>query len=201
MTKDELINFLKQSQGFKSRKLERAFNEVDRADFVLQVHRDRAYEDYPLPIGNGATISQPTTVLFMLNLLDPKQGEKILDVGAGSGWTTALLARAVGKRGAVWGTELVLELVEFGSANLKKYDFPNAKIGRAVELGLPVHAPYDKILVSAASKKFPKELIGQLKPGGRIVAPIQHSVWVIDKISENKIDTNEYPGFVFVPLR
>ena len=200
MNRQELFDFLKQSQGFVTSELQKAFEEVDRGNFVLPGYLSQAYEDHPLPIGYDATISQPTTVLFMLNLLGPEPAELILDVGAGSGWTTALLAHAVGKSGQVFGTELVPELVEYGNSNLKKYSF-DTKIEQAIELGLPEHAPYDKILVSAAASDLPKELVDQLRVGGRLVLPIRNSVFAIDKVSEDKLGVKEYPGFAFVPLR
>jgi protein-L-isoaspartate(D-aspartate) O-methyltransferase len=203
MSKNQFFEYLKRSQGFKSKELEQAFEAVDRKDFVPESFQNAAYGDFPLPIGFGGTISQPSTVLFMLNLLDPKPGEKVLDIGSGSGWTTALLAAAVGKKGKVFGVELVPELVEFGQNNLNKYEFLNAEIRQANEdePGLMVEKPFDKILVSAAAGDLPKNLIDQLRIGGRMVIPIRNSVWRIDKVSDNKIMQQEYPGFAFVPLR
>ncbi len=179
-----------------------AFESINREDFVLPRDKKDAHADYPLSIGHGSTISQPSTVVFMLKLLDPKEGEKILDVGSGSGWTTALLAYIVGKKGKVWGVEIVPELITFGRENIKKYQMPQAHIEKAGEkIGFQREAPFDKILVSAAGTEFPKELIDQLKVGGALVMPIGSSIWKIDKISEVKIEKKEFPGFAFVPLR
>lgn len=202
MDRKELIKHLISSNVLKSKNIIEAFEAVDRADFVLEQYLYEAYEDHPLQIGFGLTISQPTTVAFMLELLQPKAGDKILDVGSGSGWTTALLAKIIGPRGIVFGVEIIPELVDFGRKNLQKYKFLNAKISQAKNmLGLPKEAPFDKILVSAAADTLPEELVGQLKIGGRMVLPIKNSIWRIDKISATEISREEFPGFVFVPLK
>ncbi len=202
MDRKELIKHLISSNVLKSKNIIEAFEAVDRADFVLEQYLYEAYEDHPLQIGFGLTISQPTTVAFMLELLQPTAGDKILDVGSGSGWTTALLAKIIGPRGIVFGVEIIPELVDFGRKNLQKYKFLNAKISQAKNmLGLPKEAPFDKILVSAAADTLPEELVGQLKIGGRMVLPIKNSIWRIDKISATEISREEFPGFVFVPLK
>jgi protein-L-isoaspartate(D-aspartate) O-methyltransferase len=137
----------------------------------------------------------------MLELLQPKKGDKILDVGTGSGWTTALLAHTVGNTGQVYGVELHKELVTFGKKNLSKYSFLNVEINEASKtLGIPKKAPFDKILVSAESKDMPSELIQQLKNNGRMVIPIKNDVVVIDKNKQGKIHTKKIWGFSFVPL-
>ncbi len=202
MTNDELVQSLAKSGALKSPAMIEAFKKVDRKDFVPEEYADEAYEDYPLPIGHHQTISQPYTVAFMLELLDVKPGEKILDVGSGSGWTAALLAELAGLKGKVFGVEVVPELVKFGRANLAKYAFPHATIEKAgAARGLPREAPFDKILVSAAAEQLPEELVRQLKIGGRMVAPVANSVWRIDRVSETELDEEEFPGFSFVPLQ
>lgn len=179
-----------------------AFKKINRADFVGSDYKAEAYEDYPLPIGFGQTISQPFTVAFMLGLLNPQKGDKILDVGSGSGWTTALLAVLVGEKGKVFGVEIIPELVEFGIKNLAKYNFPNAKIIQAgAELGLPSEAPFGRILVSAAAEKIPEALLNQLKAPGILVLPVKNTIVQIKKDTVGKITRKEFPGFVFVPLR
>lgn len=199
---DRLLQYLENQVGFASDAVARAFKTVDRAEFVLPENREHAYFDYPLPIGFGQTISQPSTVLFMLNLLDAKPGDKVLDIGSGSGWTTVLLARMVGKKGRVYGLEIVPELKAFGAENLQKFNLPQAEILQAQKGkdGLPKQAPFDRILVSASADNVPKKLIGQLKIGGRLVLPVKNSVWRIDRISKNQTQAQEFPGFVFVPL-
>ncbi len=178
----------------------RAFEYIDRADFVLPTQRAQAYEDYPLPIGFSQTISQPSTVAFMLELLAPKEGESVLDIGSGSGWSTALLGAIVGKSGNVIGLERVDEVRRFGAENLKRYGFSNCRIEAATkELGKPDEL-FDAILVSASAKDFPHELLAQLAVGGRLVIPIKNSIWKFFKRTEHEVVREEYFGFRFVPL-
>ncbi len=181
-----------------------AFAKIDRKDFVLPEYAELAYEDKALPIGYGQTISQPSTVAFMLDLLEVMEGQKVLDVGSGSGWTTALLAYLVGDTGMVTGVELVSELVKFGQTNLAKhYPESKARIYQATcKYGCKDRAPYDRILVSASAEAVPAELVDQLKPNGIMVLPVQNSIWkIVNKLTKDGgIYKEEYPGFVFVPL-
>lgn len=198
----ELIDYLVNSGVLETPIIIAAFLAIDRIDFVQADTLSEAYGDYPLPIGKGQTISQPTVVSMMLETLAPQEGEKILDVGCGSGWTTALLANIVGPKGKVIGLDRIPELVRFGQENLTKYDLPQAEIRRAAkDIGLAKESPFDRILVSAAAEQLPTQLIDQLKPGGRLVIPIQSSLWQIDKDLEGNITRREFPGFVFVPLK
>ncbi|MBI4123189.1 MAG: protein-L-isoaspartate O-methyltransferase [Parcubacteria group bacterium] len=198
---NDLVNLLRKGGVLKTQAIIEAFSHVDRKDFVLAEFQEYAYGDYPLPIAEEQTISQPTTVAFMLEQLQPQPGEKILDVGSGSGWTTALLAFLVGEKGRVFGLERIPELVAFGAQNLKKYDFPWATIAQAEKiLGLVKEAPFDKILVSAAAQSFPENLLSQLKEGGVIVMPVQNAVWHVKKLSQGKTEIQKFEGFAFVPL-
>jgi len=200
-TNAELVRYLIDQGVLKNKSLIEAIRRIDRRDFVLECERDNAYQDYPLPIGHGQTISQPLTVAFMLELLNPQKGDKVLDVGSGCGRTTALLAEMVGLSGKVYGVEIIPELTEMGQTNLKKYQLNQAEIIQAgQEYGLPSKAPFDKILVSASADKIPDELLTQLKPGGTMVIPVKNSILRIRKNEDNTINTEEFPGFVFVPL-
>lgn len=181
-----------------------AFRAVDRADFVLAEYKNQAYEDHPLPIGFDQTISQPLTVAFMLELLDPLAGDKILDIGSGSGWQTALLAEIVGPEGRVAAVERIRELSEFAQENLGKYDYVKKGVvefycqDAAVEIP---DGPYDKIIAAAASyKSIPDIWKKKLKVGGKIVAPIGGSVWLFVKKTDHEYEEKEFPGFLFVPL-
>ena len=196
----DLINHLINRGTLKSTSIIEAFRHIDRADFVLDPTISDIYEDYPLQIGYQQTISQPTTVAMMLEMLCAKEGEKVLDIGSGSGWTTALLSFLVGDEGSVIGLERVDSLVKFGNANLKKYRFKNSEIVQAKdELGI-VGEKFDRILVSAAASEFPYSLVEQLKVGGKLVVPVKNSIYEVIKKEEAKIESIEHYGFRFVPL-
>jgi len=197
----KLLRKMKQKGYLKSKRIAESFKDVDRKDFILPGHQREVYGDYPLFIGYGQTISQPSTVSFMLELLAPKREEKVLDVGSGSGWTTALLAHIVGPKGKVFGVEMIPELVEFSRENLEKYDFKHAEILEAEEeLGLPSKAPFDKILVSASADLLPQKLVDQLKERGKMVIPVQNSIYLVRKMSGGEMRVKEFFGFSFVPL-
>lgn len=199
-TNDEMVDYLIAAGALHSKNIIEAFRNVDRADFVSQKDSFDIYEDYPLSIGKGQTISQPRTVAMMMEMLSPKKGEKILDIGSGSGWTTALLAYIVQDNGFVIGIERIPELVNFGNANLKKYSFKNAKIIKATnKLGIEGEE-FDRILVSASADEFPDELSKQLKIGGKIVIPVQHSIYEMRKNHNATLEGIEHYGFSFVPL-
>ena len=182
-------------------RIDRALQAAPRIEFLPLSVRDKAEVDAPLPIGFGQTNSQPSLVRQMLGWLDPRPGEKILDVGSGSGWTTALLATLVSEKGIVYAVEKVSQLVRFGAQNCKRVGARNVHFFKAgKEYGLSRFAPYDRILVSAAAEKLPGVLLDQLKVSGRMVVPIGSSIHVIDKIDTTTIQDTEYPGFLFVPL-
>ena len=200
MDKALLIAQLRDRGALRTPALIRCFERIDRRDFVTEEEKGAAYGDYPLPIGFGQTISQPYTVAFMLELLGAKEGDRVLDIGSGSGWTTALLACVVGRQGSVIGLERIDELVRFGNRNLAKYDLPWAEIGEAgASLGVP-GGGFDRILVSASASRFPQALIDQLLPGGVLVIPVGTSIFRVEKNRAGEVVYDEYPGFVFVPL-
>ena len=128
MSNQQLVNSLRANVPLKMPELVEAFLSVDRIRFVPERYRDNAYHDRPLPIDHGQTISQPYTVAFMLELLKPQKGHSVLDIGSGSGWTTALLAHVVGNNGRVRGIERVPELVTLGQDNLAAFNFLHASI-------------------------------------------------------------------------
>ncbi len=200
-TNKELVDSLIERKVLKTKEIIDAFLKIDRKNFVPQEFINEAYNDYPLPIGQGQTISQPYTVAFMLELLEPQKNQKILDIGFGSGWTTSLLAEI--SQNKVYAIEIVPEVFEFGKKNIEKYNFIEKGIVEVFlgdgSKGLKEYAPFDRILVSAAAKEIPQELIAELKDGGILVIPDFDGIYKIKKIN-GKIEKEYYPGFVFVPL-
>jgi len=199
-TNEDLINHLIETNAMHSQNIIDAFLNVDRANFVLDANDYAVYADHPLPIGHEQTISQPTTVAMMLEMLRPNEGQKVLDIGSGSGYTTALLAYIVGDKGSVTGLERVPYLVKYGNDNLKKYGWKNVKIIQSENgLGL-VGETFDRILVSAAANEFPLKLTQQLNIGGKLVIPVKNSIFEITKKEDGELQGVEHYGFTFVPL-
>jgi len=176
---------------------------IQRADFVPAELRDHVYEDRPLPIGAGQTNSQPTTVRNMLRLLEAQPGQRVLDVGAGSGWTTALLGRLVGPGGSVIGVELNPALAQWGAGNVAGYAMPWVRLhpAREGELGWPDEAPYDRILVSAQARRLPDSLVQQLAPGGVMVIPVRGTMLRVVRRDDGGTDVTRHGSYRFVPLR
>jgi protein-L-isoaspartate(D-aspartate) O-methyltransferase len=179
-----------------------AFAATDRREFLPAQQLRFADDDRPLRIGFGQTNSQPTTVANMLELLEVREGQRVLDVGAGSGWTTALLGRLVGPAGRVIGVELVPELARWGAANLARQDLPWATITASEPgvYGVPAAAPFDRILVSAEAPDLPDELVAQLAPGGRMVLPVRHRMLVVDRRHDGTTHIERHGRYAFVPL-
>ena len=158
---EQLVQSLIDEGFLKSPRLIQAFRSVDRADFVLPEYRAEAYGNHPLPIGEEQTISQPLTVAFMLELLDPQPGEKILDIGSGSGWTSALLSAVVGETGKVFAIERIRGLCALGEKNLKKYSFSKTEsykhFAKTEPLACPSARPLTKFLQARPRReKYPK---------------------------------------------
>ena len=207
-----------------------AMQRIDRRGFLRPENQNLADADRPLAIGHGQTNSQPTTVANMLELLEVPPRAKILDVGSGSGWTTALLAYLTGSEGSVLGLELNPELAQWGAANLSAQNMDWARIeqARPGELGHPVAGGYDRILVSAAASTLPHVLVVQLAQGGRMVIPVQNTLLLVerapftqagplgevreleewqdqvepfeDPVTQDQIRVTEHGSYTFVPL-
>ncbi len=220
VTNEDLVQKLVSEKTLLTPRIIDAFKAIDRKDFVLPEDQNMAYEDRPLPIGYGATISQPTTVAIMLEKLFEKSGDpvrsketlralaasngasKILEIGTGSGYMTALLTKMIEKKGKVFSIEYVPELKGLAEFNLMKYGFRNiALFAGDGKIGLKAYGPFDKMISSASGKEIPKAWKEQLKAGGRIVAPLGDNLVILDKLSKRKFKEEKIPGFVFVPLQ
>jgi len=179
-----------------------AFEAVPRAGFLPEDARGRASYDGPLPIGHGQTSSQPRTVEAMLRLLDVRRGDRVLDVGSGSGWTTALLAHLTGPTGSVVGVELEPDLAAWGADNLAATGLLWASIhlARSGELGDPAGAPYDRVLVSADGGELPESLVEQLSESGRMVLPVAGVLLLVVR-DGGQTRTSRHGHYRFVPLR
>ena len=171
-----------------------------RERFLRRTERRRASYDGPLDIGHGQT----NTVRAMLELLDVQPGHRVLDVGSGSGWTTALLAELVGPTGSVLGLERVPDLVLTGRANVEAARMPWAHVRAAVAgvLGAPEEAPFDRVLVSAMATRLPLELVAQLGAHGILVAPVAGRMLrvVRDEQAPDGRRVTEHGHYRFVPL-
>jgi protein-L-isoaspartate(D-aspartate) O-methyltransferase len=180
-----------------------ALRAVPRRDFLPDAVRGRADDDVALPLLHGQTGSQPTTVAAMLRLLDARPAQHVLDVGSGSGWTTALLAHLVGRDGEVLGLELEPAHVRFGRANVGAHGMPWAHVEAAdpAHLGRPRPGGWDRILVSASPDELPRALVRQLAPGGRLVVPVRTTMVLVEVDADGRAHASEHGSYSFVPLR
>ena len=200
---EEMIGIMKKTGFLNNPDVERAFKKSPRHNFVPDSQKDIAYENTPIPIMEGQTISQPIVVSRMTEWLDLKEGHKVLEIGGGSGWQSAILANLVGK-GEIYTIERHKKLAEFAKKNLENLGIKNVKIiyGDGNE-GLQGNAPFDRILVAAACKAIPPKLLDQLAIGGLLIAPVGDNVQslVLLKKTDNGFEEiKKQEGYVFVPL-
>lgn len=179
-----------------------AMEAVPRDRFVPAEYRDDAYGDHPLPIGYGQTISQPYIVALMTQLLELKGHEKVLEIGAGSGYQAAILSLLARE---VYSVERIPQLAEKARQRLDELGYHNVRIrvGDGYE-GWPEHAPYDAIIVTCAAEEVPPPLVEQLADGGRMVIPVGESGWsqrlMLLRKRGGDVEQREVAGVVFVPL-
>ena len=189
---DELI----QNKKLKTKAVIEAFRKVPREDFVPSDYKKHAYVDEPLPIGSGQTISQPQTVAAMTESLDVKEGNIVLEVGAGSGYQAAILSEITGPNGRVITTEIIPHVYDFAKKNLSGYK--NVSVVN-IDGSLGYDGKYDRILVAASAPRIPQPLIDCLKDGGRMIIPVGDRMMLIKK--DNGKTTEKFLGYYsFVPL-
>ncbi|MBI2550697.1 protein-L-isoaspartate(D-aspartate) O-methyltransferase [Candidatus Woesearchaeota archaeon] len=203
MSKEELVNVWR-SARIADEKLIEAFLKVPRESFVPEELKEEAYTDTPLPIRYGKTISQPTTIIIMTTALDVREGQKILEIGTGSGYQAAILARMAGEKGRVVTLEVVPELVILARENLKKAGVTNVDvIEDDGSQGHEKESPFDRVIVTAACPGIPEPLLRQLKPNGILVAPVG-GLRIQEMVKVRKLNSGferETMGeFMFLPL-
>jgi len=180
-----------------------AMRAVPRGAFVPPELQELAFEDGPLPIGHGQTISQPYIVALMTDMLELQPQDQVLEIGTGSGYQTAILSRLCKQ---VHSVEVVPELNEVARHLFQQlgYDNIQTRIGNGYE-GWPEHAPYDGIIVTAAATHIPPALVEQLRPGGRLVIPVgqpycHQDLMLVEKDATGEIHTRNFLGVAFVPM-
>ena len=196
--KHALIVYWRNSNTVTDETVLSALEKVPRENFVLKEHKESAYFDVPLPLMAGQTISQPTTVAIMTNALELKSGQKVLEVGTGSGYQAAILSELVGSKGKVYTIERIKALVNFAKKNLKGYKNINIIHGDGTK-GYAKAAPYNRIIVTAAAAELPEIIFEQLKEGGIMVIPIEDHMFKITKV-KGKPKMEDFGLFAFVPL-
>jgi protein-L-isoaspartate(D-aspartate) O-methyltransferase len=199
MVDDQLIR-----RGIHNERVLAAMGRIPRHEFVPDAVRRSAYEDGPLPIGHGQTISQPYVVAFMTAVIDPQPGQRVLEVGTGSGYQAAVLAELAGE---VYTIELIPDLARQAEERLDRLGYRNVHV-RAGDgyLGWPEAAPFDAVLVTCGADQVPEPLFTQLKPGGQMVIPIgadpdEQALRVIDKGPHGERQERDLLPVRFVPLR
>ncbi len=203
MDLDALIDIMKNTGFLTDSRVESAFREVPRHNFVPESLKNRAYENEPIHLMKRQTISQPSVVSRMTEWLDLKEGQKVLEIGSGSGWQSAILAKIVGN-GKIFTVERHSKLASFAKKNLERLGIKNVKIilgdGRS---GLIEESPFDRIMITAACKEVPPALLDQLSLGGLLIAPVGENIQsliLLKKTPEGIVEIKNQKGYVFVPL-
>ena len=192
-----------EGRGVRDAGVLRAMRATPRHLFVPEGLREAAYSDEPLPIGYGATISQPYIVALMTELLQPAPRHKVLEIGTGSGYQAALLAQLSGH---VFTIEIVPELAKSAQATLRRLGFMNVTVIQGDGFkGLPDFAPFDRIILTAAPPEIPQPLVDQLAAGGRLIAPVGgfgvQDLVMLEKDGAGKVTRRSFGAVMFVPMR
>jgi len=200
---NDLISYLKNSRLLTDDRVESAFRNIPRHEFVPESELEYAYYNEPLSIMKNQTISQPGVVSRMTEWLDVKNGQKILEIGTGSGWQSAILSYLVGD-GTVYSVERHSELVKFAQDNLKKLKIDNVHVVLGDgSTGYSKESPYDRIIITAACTEIPLPLFDQLSENGLIIAPVgdaSQSLVLLQKTSKGIVEIKNESHYVFVPL-
>jgi protein-L-isoaspartate(D-aspartate) O-methyltransferase len=189
--------------GIESPEVIRAMGEVPRHQFVPDEYLNLAYENHPLPIGHGQTISQPYIVALMTQELEIEAGDKVLEIGTGSGYQAAVLAECGVE---VYSLEIIAALVETAQAQLREAGYEQVQVRHADGYrGWPEYAPFDAIIVTAAPDHAPQPLLEQLEIGGILVIPIgpvggYQELWRIERVAEDEYRSTSLGAVRFVPL-
>jgi len=198
MAQKNLLSSLVSSKIITSRKVLAAFRSVNREQFVTPRLVSSAYNNEPLTLGEGQIVAQPSTVATMVEALEARSGQKILEIGTGSGFQTAILSHILGSRGTIVTLERLPLLYSFGKKNLRFFENVEVFCSDGTQ-GYPYKAPYDRILVSADGHKVPDHLINQLKDGGILVIPVNGRLLKIQKKGDER-EVMDLGQFEFVPL-
>ncbi len=200
---DLLIDIMKDTGFLTDNKVESAIRQVPRHNFVPESMKNKAYENTPILIMEKQTISQPSVVSRMTEWLDLREGQKVLEIGSGSGWQSAILANIVGS-GKIFTVERHAKLASFAKKNLEKLGIKNVKIIHGDgNFGLPDESPFDRIMITAACKEIPDALLHQLALDGLLIAPVGEdiqSLILLRKTPEGFAEIKNQKGYVFVPL-
>ena len=197
-----LVEYLQDKIGITDAKVLNAINEIPRHLFLESIFANFAYEDRAFPILAQQTISHPSTVAEQTQLLELNEGEKVLEIGTGSGYQTAVL---VAMKAQVYTIERQKELYDFSFKKLHELNFrPKFQSFGDGFIGLPTFAPFDKILVTCGAEILPTELLRQLKIGGKMVIPLgqqeEQILTRFTKISDNQLEKEEFGKYQFVPM-
>lgn len=204
-SKKELISSLQKRNKIGKNVIE-AFKKVKREQFVLEQYLEHSYDDVALPIVGRQTISQPSTIAYMLDLLNVKPGNKVLEIGSGSGYNAALIAEIVGSKGMVYSVEFLDDLYKFAKKNITNAKIKNVKVIKGDgSKGYHKEAPYDRIIITAACPEIPGVLLEQLESDGAIVAPVgslEYQKMVRLKKKDGMLERFESDSeYIFVPLK